>query len=154
MDNNPIYFGEVQPWAKIMKFFFSGVSIVVFSLILFSADHNVRSFLRSLFLSSSTIAIDLLVIYYSIKPKEEYSQTQINLVLYATISSVFCLSVSLIILLLVGNNIGVIDRFVNGSHWMLCLGFFPFIIFSFVINVLRPFERGQQTTIKTEQRPC
>lgn len=156
MEQKPMYYGEIQSWAKFIKAIFSGMSIIIFLLALFSTKHDVRSFLRSLFLSSSPIFIDLLVIYSSIKDNKNNTDiyNKKSQLLYGIISSIICFVIPLVILLSYGNNIVIIDDFVDkGVAWWLCLLFFPFIIYAFYINVFRPFDRKTNPTIKTEQRP-
>lgn len=134
----PEYYGDIQPWAKVMKAVVSGISIIVFLITLFSDEHDVRGFFSSMLLSSSPVLVDLLVVFDSIV---DLKRTKLNPVFIGALaSSIICFSSSIIFLILDGKNITVINDFMDGSNWGWAIAFFLPIIFSFVINAVRPVK--------------
>lgn len=150
--SNPDYYGEIQPWAKVMKGLFSLISMVVFMFALLGSKHDVRAFYTSLLLSSSTVFVDLLVIYFSIKDKEEISLKSIKKILNACRISGLCFAGSISILLLSGKDITLIDSYLSGTNWGITLIIFPFIVYAFLINIYRPISHDRHR-IKREPRP-
>lgn len=145
----PKYYGDIQPWAKVMKAVVSGISIIVFIATLFSEEHDVRAFFSSMLLSSSPVFVDLLVVFDSLVT---FRRVKLNPVfLCALFSSIICFSASIIFLILDEKNIPVINDFMNGSNWGWASAFFLPIVFSFVINVVRPVK-DENSSIKMEAR--
>ena len=149
ISQKPEYYGDIQPWAKVMKAVVSGISIIVFLATLFSNEHDVRGFFSSMLLSSSPVFVDLLVVFDSLITLK---RAKLNPVfICALASSIICFASAIVFLILDGKNITVIDSFMNGSNWGWGIAFFLPIIFSFVINAVRPVK-FIDSSIKTEPR--
>lgn len=149
ISTKPEYYGDIQPWAKVMKAVVSGISLIVFLITLFSEEHDVRAFFSSMLLSSSPVFVDLLVVFDSLVA---FRRVKLNPVLvWALVSSIICFAASIIFLILDGKNIPVINNFMDGNNWSWAIAFFIPIIFSFLINVVRPIK-FVDVSIKTEAR--
>lgn len=149
ISTKPEYYGDIQPWAKVMKAVVSGISLFVFLITLFSEEHDVRAFFSSMLLSSSPVFVDLLVIFDTVV---SLRRVKLNPVLVgAFASSIICFAASIIFLILDGKNIPVINEFMDGSKWGWACTFFIPIIYSFLINVIRPMK-FVDASIKTEPR--
>lgn len=150
-NKSPKYYGEVQPWAKIVKGLLSFVSLAVFMTALLGGNHDVRGFYSSLFLSSSPVFIDLVVVYISIREDTNILKRTKWIFLSAFIASAFCFAFSLYILISGGNDIALLDAYLSGKCWESTYLLFPIIIYPFCINVIRPIETTQ-SQVKSEDR--
>ncbi len=151
-NDKPLYFGEIQPWARFMKGIFSIISISVFLLALFGENHDVRGFFRSLLLASSPVLIDLLVVYCSIYDDKNFEVKMQNKIKYGLIAAAICFSVSMISFLITGHNITVIENYLNGAYWQLNVIFFPLILYAFYIDTFRPLYKKKNVGLRTEKR--
>lgn len=149
--NGPTYYGEIPWFAGALKTLISVISILVFLITLFSEEHDVRGFYNELVIFISPIGINLLSIYTSIKNNKNITTCTSKLFIVAISCASICFVVSMVILLLSGQNITPLDNYLKGSYWGITIVLFPFVIIPFLIDLIRPVSL-EKSGIKTEHR--